>query len=169
MSFTNSLFLIEGPSGSGKTTLAAQLQQHLTAQLGTDVAVLHLEDLYLGWGGLAEGAARAVELVEQRAAGQTLRWQSYNWATAQLDEWHELAPEHPLIVEGCGALNAASASHAEVRIWLDAPVEIRQQRAFSRGGEDYEQHWNQWDEQYAAYVATHRPRAFANMTRVATQ
>lgn len=169
MSSASPLFLIEGPSGSGKTTLASQLQQHLTAHLGSNVAVLHLDELYPGWGGLAQGSALAAELLEQRAAGQALRWQSYNWATGQLEGWHELTAGHPLIVEGCGALNAATAAHADVRIWLDAPAELRQQRAFSRGGEDYEQHWTHWDEQYAAYVATHRPRAFANMTRVATQ
>lgn len=169
MSSTSPLFLIEGPSGSGKTTLAEELQQHLAARRGSPVAVLHLDDLYPGWGGLAEGSARAAKLIEQRAAGQVLRWQRYDWVAGQPGQWHELAPEHPLIVEGCGALNAATAQHAEVRIWLDAPAELRQQRAFNRGGEDYENHWSLWDEQYAEYVVAHRPRAFANMTRVATR
>lgn len=169
MSSISPLFLIEGPSGSGKTTLAAQLQHHLGSQCGSPVAVLHLEDLYPGWHGLAQGSALAAELIEKRAQGQPLRWQSYDWVARRHGEWRELAPEHPLIVEGCGALNAATAAFADVRIWLDAPHDLRQQRAFSRGGEDYENHWSEWDKQYTEYVSTHRPRAFANMTRVATR
>ena len=169
MSFTSPLFLIEGPSGSGKTTLASTLQQHLATYLGANIAVLHLDDLYPGWSGLAQGSALAAELIQQRAAGRTVRWQRYDWATGQPGQWQELAPDHPLIVEGCGALNSTTAQHADVRMWLDAPVALRQQRAFDRGGEDYENHWSEWDEQYAEYVAAHRPRAFANITRVATQ
>ena len=169
MSSTSRLFLIEGPSGSGKTTLASQLQQHLSTHLGTTVAVLHLDDLYPGWNGLAQGSALAAELIEQHAAGQALSWQRYDWVAGMPGEWQELAPGHPLIVEGCGALNAVTARHSDIRIWLDAPAELRQQRAFSRGDENYEKYWTQWDEQYSEYVVAHRPRAFANMTRVATR
>lgn len=169
MSSASPLFLIEGPSGSGKTTLASTLQVHLSAHLAANIAILHLDDLYPGWGGLAQGSALAAELIQQRAAGQALRWQRFDWVAGQPGPWQELAPDYPLIVEGCGALNATTAQHAEVRIWLDAPAAVRQQRAFSRGGEEYEKHWSEWDEQYAEYVTAHRPRAFANITRVATQ
>lgn len=168
MSSASSLILIEGPSGSGKTTLAAALQHHLRSQQGVMVAVMHLDDLYPGWRGLAEGSARATELIVQRACGNPVRWQRFDWASGELAEWHELAPEHPLILEGCGALNAVTAEYAAVRIWLDAPPQLRQQRAFGRAGENFEAHWQEWDEQYTEYVSSHRPRAFANMTRVAT-
>ena len=41
--------LIDGPSGAGKTTLALQIGEAL------GIPVVHLDDFYPGWGGLAEG------------------------------------------------------------------------------------------------------------------
>ena len=48
-------FLIDGPSGSGKTTLAAEIEQHWNSAV--KLQVVHMDDLYPGWDGLAEGAA----------------------------------------------------------------------------------------------------------------
>lgn len=169
MSSPNLLVLIEGPSGSGKTFLADELQQHVSGQADQPVAVLHLDDLYPGWQGLAEGSAKAAELIAQWARGENIRWQRFDWVAGVFGEWHELTPGQPLIVEGCGVLNATTAQHAQIRIWLDAPAALRQQRACSRGGEDYENHWREWEKQYAEYLDTHKPRSFANMTRVATR
>ena len=168
MSLVSSLILIDGPSGVGKTTLASQLQQQHAAQ-GIEPFVLHLDDLYPGWNGLQAGSDAAGELLQARARGEMMRWQRYDWAAGEPAEWVELEPGHPLIVEGCGALNAATAEHAAVRIWLDAPYRLRRDRALGRGGEDYDAHWAVWDAQYDEYLRTHRPRAFANVTRVATR
>lgn len=168
MSSASSLILIDGPSGVGKTTLAAELQQYLASQ-GAEPFVLHLDDLYPGWNGLQAGSDIAAELLRARARREKLRWQRYDWTTEAHEEWVELAPEHSLIVEGCGALNAHTAELADVRIWLDAPYRLRRERALSREGEDYDAHWAVWNAQFDEYVRTHRPRAFANMTRVLTR
>lgn len=158
--------IIDGPSGAGKTTLAQMLSQ----QWGEGRAsVFHLDDVYPGWGGLAEGAAVAQTLLLQRAAGKPAHWQRYDWLTAQHAEWNMLDPFRPLIVEGCGSLTAAITNASQVRLWVGAPDDLRKQRALGRGGEDYDAHWSQWDEQFTAFVLRATPVQYSTMTVAATR
>ena len=46
---------IDGRAGSGKSTLAAMLQNLLFKQGESAPRVIHLDDLYEGWQGLAAG------------------------------------------------------------------------------------------------------------------
>ncbi|WP_325091714.1 AAA family ATPase, partial [Leucobacter sp. M11] len=137
--------LIDGRAGSGKTTLAAALAD----ALGADV--VHLDDLYPGWQGLAAASAQVADLLREG------RWQRYDWAAEALAEWHRLAPDRPIVIEGCGATTRDSAPLAALTIWVDAPEGLRRDRALRRDGELFRPHWDAWAAQEAEHLARNRP------------
>ena len=154
-------FLIDGPSGSGKTTLAAEIEQHWNSAV--KLQVVHMDDLYPGWDGLAEGSARALAMLTERASGADTHWQRYDWSRGAFAEWHSVDAREPLLLEGCGAIMHESTSLSQVRIWLEADTELRRERALSREGENFAEHWTQWDAQYDNFVALHNPRSLATL------
>lgn len=154
-------FLIDGPSGSGKTTLAAEIEQHWNSAV--KLQVVHMDDLYPGWDGLAEGAAKALAMLTERATGADTHWQRYDWKTGLFAEWHSVDSLEPLLIEGCGSISQESKSLSQVRIWLDAETELRRERALSRVGENFAEHWTQWDAQFENFVSLHKPRAIATL------
>ncbi|MDH6277483.1 uridine kinase [Aurantimicrobium minutum] len=154
-------FLIDGPSGSGKTTLAAEIEKHWNSAV--KLQVVHMDDLYPGWDGLAEGSATALALLHERATGVDTHWQRYDWATEKFTQWHSVDAREPLLIEGCGSMALGSESLSQVRIWLDAETELRRERALSRAGENFAEHWTQWDVQYENFVTLHNPQALATL------
>jgi uridine kinase len=158
--------LIDGPSGAGKTTLA-QLIAENWPHGGAEV--FHLDDVYPGWEGLVAGSAITEALLSVRASGKPAHWQRFDWHADAHAEWNEIDPLHPLIVEGCGCLTSISAKSAQVRLWVQAPDDLRQLRALARGGEDYESHWQMWDDQFARFVVEADPVSFATMRIQATR
>ena len=154
-------FLIDGPSGSGKTTLAAQIEQQWDSAV--ELQVVHMDDIYPGWEGLAEGAQTAMAMLRERATGADTHWQRYDWATEKFMEWHSVDANEPLLLEGCGSMMSGCESLSQVRIWLDAETQIRRKRALSRAGENFAGHWTQWDAQFENFVSLHNPQSHATL------
>lgn len=150
-SSNGALVLIDGASGTGKTSLAAEL----AARWPTDrqVVVVHMDHLYGGWDGLAAGIlALEVSLLAPRSRGEDAHLGSYNWVTELWDEGQVIPAGVDVIVEGCGSFGPVLAQTAEARIWLEAPEDLRRERALGRGGEDFERHWDSWESQFAQYL-----------------
>jgi len=153
--------LIDGRSGSGKTTLAAGIAEASGARL------LHLDDLYPGWDGLAEGSRSVADALA------TGRYRRYDWEAAAFAETVALDPLRPLVIEGCGALtrrNLAAARAWAARfgrsgsvraIWMECPEELRRERALGRDGEMFRPHWERWREQEEAHFGAENPIAIA--------
>lgn len=147
--------LIDGRSGSGKTTLAEQFAARLGAQ------TLHLDDLYPGWGGLAEGSAAVAQALSQ---GWYL---PYDWAAGGFSQAKVmLDADLPLVIEGCGAVTAtnlreaarwAGSESAVCSVWLDCEDESRKARALARDGEMLAPHWDEWAAQEARHFGEHLP------------
>lgn len=149
---------VDGPAGSGKTTLADALAQRL------DAPVVHMDDLYPGWDGLAEGSDRLAEQVLMPlAAGRPARYRRYDWYRASYAQWVEVPAAPILIIEGCGSGSARGASALALLIWVDAPTEVRKARAFERDGDGFRPHWDQWAQQEDALFAAERTRARADV------
>ena len=134
--------LIDGLSGSGKTTLA----NHIGSVLGFQV--VHLDDFYPGWGGLAEGARMVADDVLDPVAPGFWRW---DWEHNRRGGWGPLEPGADLVVEGVGAVTDASISKAKARGDVDtlrvvAPEEMRKARALQRDP-GYAPWWDMWAEQ----------------------
>lgn len=154
--------LIDGASGTGKTTLAAELAARWPES--REVAVIHMDDLYGGWTGLAAGIlALEVSFFASRVQGDDAHLRTYEWASGQWKGGPTIPAHVDVIVEGCGAFGAAQASTADVRIWLDAPLDLRRARALGRGEEDFERHWDEWESQFAQYLVRCAPVNVASL------
>lgn len=134
--------LIDGRSGSGKTTLAAQI-----ANSGP-WHVVHLDDFYPGWSGLAEGAQMVARDV--LAADNPGYWR-WDWVAGVRGEWVSLEGVEKLLVEGVGAVTWASLAAARRRgavftIRVECDEQLRRMRALQRDP-DFAPWWEMWAEQ----------------------
>lgn len=129
---------IDGYSGSGKSTLAAAL-----ASLLPGWQVLHLDDWYSGWDGLAAGAQVARRICEDLRAGCSSSYEAWDWEADAPGVVVDV-PVAPTIIEGCGAWDA----DADLSIWIEDPGEDeRRRRALARDGATYAPHWRRWADQ----------------------
>ena len=135
------LVCIDGPAGSGKTTLAGRL----AVALGPGTAVLHMDDLYAGWtltgafGRLAAGVLRPL------AEGTPGAHHRYDWHAARFSEAATPVPvPDVLVVEGCGSCPRAADPWAVLRVWVEAPAEVRLARGLARDGAALEPQWRRW-------------------------
>jgi uridine kinase len=140
------LVCVDGLSAAGKTDLAARL----AAALGNP-PVVHMDDLYDGWDGLAEGVRRLHELVDTLAAGLPARYERYDWARGAYGPAVELGTPPVLVVEGVGA--GAVASRATLVVWLETPEVTRYRRGMARDGEAYRPYWDRWAAQEREHYA----------------
>lgn len=140
------IWLLDGRSGSGKTVLA----DALAAELGA--TIVHMDDLYPGWGGLEAGSAYALErILLPLSRGDDAAWRRWDWAAHARAEEHVLAAGTHLVLEGCGALSRAAAAVAERAIWLACDEDTRRARALARDGVD--DWWEGWRAQEDAFYA----------------
>ena len=129
---------IDGYSGSGKSTLAAAL-----ARLVNGWQVLHLDDWYPGWDGLAAGAGIARRIAADLRAGRASSYEAWDWDKGTTGAT-TLVPLVPTIIEGCGAIEA----EADLAVWIADPGEDeRRSRALARDGQTYAPHWQRWADQ----------------------
>ena len=149
---------IDGPSGAGKTLFAARLGATLGAP------VLHLEDVYPGWSGLAATPQLIVDGVLSRIAvgeiGSIPRW---DWPGHRPADLIRVPPTPLLILEGVGSGALPCRPFLSLLIWLDAPTELRKERALSRDGEVYAPYWDMWAAQERGLFAGDGIRAAADV------
>lgn len=150
------VLLIDGRAGSGKTTLARRLAHRLEA------SVVHLDALYPGWDGLAEGALA----VERDVLGRG-EYRRYDWSCGALAEWVPVELSGPLVIEGCGAITAGALAAAReigpaIAVWVECAEPERRTRALERDGELFRPHWDRWATQETSHLAAHTPIALAH-------
>lgn len=149
---------VDGPSGAGKTVLADAVARHLGCP------VLHMDDLYGGWLGLADAVPRlATQVLVPLCAGGGATVRRWDWGRSQWGPELTLAPTAVLVVEGCGASVGPAGELATLRVWVDAPAEVRRSRAIERDGESYLEHWEEWARQEEALFGADRTRERADL------
>ncbi|WP_047241351.1 nucleoside/nucleotide kinase family protein [Corynebacterium epidermidicanis] len=134
--------LIDGPSGSGKTTLAKQLADITGFQL------VHLDDFYPGWAGLARGRDMVAHDVLHPTRPGFRQW---NWQEDRPGDWVSLDPRRPMIVEGVGAISVPSVQAAAHRgtfltVLVKAQSATRRERALNRDS-GFAPWWEMWASQ----------------------
>jgi uridine kinase len=156
------IVVIDGRAGSGKSTLAASLQNALFIEGESLPRLIHMEDLYEGWTGLAQGAEYLQRIILMPLLGnKTASWQEYNWELNQRERWREFSGGTPLIIEGCGSLNRYTASVSNINVWLDVPEEIRRARWLERDGHDFDEYFDAWAAQELDFIAREKSPEWA--------
>ena len=151
------LVAVDGPAGSGKTTVAGALAARFVGR-GLETAVLHLDDLYDGWTGL-EGSLwprLAAQVLEPLRRGRPGRYQRYDWGSGAFDGWVDLPVPGVLVLEGCGSARREADPFVVLRVWVEAPPDVRLERGLARDGQAARPHWERWMADEAAHFARER-------------
>jgi len=154
------LVCVDGPAGSGKTTFAAQL----ASALGPGTAVVHMDDVYAGWTLDGAIARLTAGVLRPLAAGRPGSYARYDWAAERFaDVPTEVPVPDVLVVEGCGSCPRSLDGWTTLRIWVEAPQEVRLRRGLVRDGDHLAEHWDQWQRAEAAEFARENTRARADV------
>jgi uridine kinase len=154
--------LIDGRAGSGKSTFAEALQQQLFRDGESAPRVIHMDNIFEGWEGLALGSDYMVRFILQPLARrETASWQDWSWVKNQRSSWREFSGGTPLIVEGCGSLTERSKEHADISIWLEASEEVRRERWIQR--ERHLEKFDFWAAQELDFYAREKSQSLADL------
>ena len=156
------IVLIDGRAGSGKSTFAEALQQQLFREGESAPRVIHMDNIFEGWDGLALGSDYMVRFILQPLARrETASWQDWSWVKNQRSSWREFSGGTPLIVEGCGSLTERSKEHADISIWLEASEETRRERWIQR--ERHLEKFDFWAAQELDFYAREKSQSLADL------
>jgi uridine kinase len=152
------LICIDGPAGSGKTTLAAEI-----ASLAGGAAVVHMDDLFEGWGGLGRVDEQLGTLLRPIAVGSSGSYRRWDWPGNAWAETVLVSPAPLLVLEGVGSGASAFADLTTVLAWVEVPFELRMARGLERDGDSVADVWRQWAEDEQALFARERTRERADV------
>ena len=156
------IVLIDGRAGSGKSTFAEALQHQLFRDGESAPRVIHMDNIFEGWDGLALGSDYMVRFILQPLARrETASWQDWSWVKNQRSSWREFSGGTPLIVEGCGSLTERSKEHADISIWLEASEETRRERWIQR--ERHLEKFDFWAAQELDFYAREKSQSLADL------
>lgn len=143
------LVCVDGPAGSGKTTLAAGLADE-AARRGLTVSMVHMDDVYEGWDGLADAGRRVREqIVGPLTTGTAAAYERYDWHEGLFVAPVAVEATDLLLVEGVGSGDLGYADLIGLLVWVEAPAAVRLSRGLARDGSRMEGQWRRWmvDEQ----------------------
>ena len=156
------IILIDGRAGSGKSTFAESLQQQLFRDGESAPRVIHMDNIFEGWEGLALGSDYMVRFILQPLARhKTASWQDWSWVKNQRSSWREFSGGTPLIFEGCGSLTERSKEHADISIWLEAREDTRRERWIQR--ERHLEKFDFWAAQELDFYAREKSQSLADL------
>ena len=132
---------IGGHGAAGKSTLAAQIPH---AQIvGTDEF----------WDGDGFDLERLrAEVFDRLLDCRTARYDAWDWEARRAGGARIVVPRGVVVVEGVCALHRVFRDAYDVRVWVDAPYDVRLQRGVARDGEaarrTWVDHWMPMEERY---------------------
>lgn len=145
---------IGGRGGSGKTTLAAAIP-------GAQVVAT---DEF--WNGEEFELTRlAREVLEPLLRGDEARYRAFDWAARRTAPSERVVrPSGIVVVEGVCALHRMFRDSYDVRVWVEAPREVRLARGVARDGEEARATWNDvWMPSEDRYVERDDPIPSAHL------
>lgn len=156
------LLCIDGPAGSGKSTLAAAVAS--ASPVATHVLPLDL--LLDGWSGLDDVVETLVdEVLRPMSRGRRATHRRYDWHEGRFVDRVEVPDCALLVVEGVGAGSRGTQPYRSASVWLDAPEDVRRDRALSREGDGdaFAPHWAAWAAREARLFAREGTRTTADL------
>ena len=146
------IILIDGKSGAGKTRLASVIADFL------DATLVHLDDGYHGWGGLADGRDAMIEtVVTPLALGQPGRFRAWDWKRDVAGDVIDVHPADVMVIEGCGVSTPRSRELASTVMWVECDETLRFERLASRDHGDFNDFYEAWDAQVDDHIAHNDP------------
>jgi len=144
---------IGGHGCAGKTTLARMIPE--AQRVATDEF----------WTGDGFDIDRiCTEVLAPLSRGVAAHFLSYDWTTQTARGSRAIEPRGIVIVEGVCALHRTLREAYAVRVWVDAPVDVRLARAVARDGEATRATWvDKWIPSEERYVARDRPVGCAHL------
>lgn len=155
---------IDGPSGAGKTTFAAAVADELLKRTGTRPQVVHMDDIFPGWDGLAAAVGLVTETVlEPLSHGKDGRFRRWDWLAGERAEWVEVPRADWLVLEGVGCGSRPCRPHLAALAWVEADRDVRMARGMHRDGESFRPHWERWALQEQELFTAEGTRANADV------
>lgn len=144
---------IGGRGGAGKSTLAARI----------DGAQVVSTDEFWDGQGFDLSRLRA-EVFEPLLAARSARYAAWDWAARRPAGIRVVEPRGTVVVEGVCALHRLFRDDYDVRVWVEAPYEIRLARGVARDGEAARATWiERWMPGEDRYVERDDPVACADV------
>lgn len=131
---------VDGPAGSGKTTLAAAAAAEALAR-GHQVVEVHMDDLYDGWRGVLTVGQQVHDLLQSLHHAGAARYRRYDWHRGEYAEQVVVALPDVLVLEGVGCSPPAADDLVALRVWVEAPRDVRLRRGLRRDGEHLREQW----------------------------
>ena len=165
------IVIIDGRAGSGKTRLALELQGRIFEAERVAPRVLHMDDLYSGWEGLAAGSRYLVtNILQPFTTNRKASWQIWNWSKSERGSesepgngWREFEGGVPLIIEGCGSLSRASREMSDFSVWVESEYPTRRERLRVRDGSKFDEFWPTWAIQEDEFYQAEKSQELADL------
>lgn len=147
------LTVIDGPAASGKTTVSHKIAEAVGANL------FHVDELLEGWSGLSRLWPRLrEEVLEPISIGRPGVFRVWDWDLDQLGQLSEVPVSEFLVIEGVGIGHREVDQFASLKIWVEAPKDLRIKRGLQRDGEEAADLWNRWIPEETALHEAHSTR-----------
>jgi len=144
---------IGGRGAAGKTTLARAVP---------GAQIVSTDEFWDGAGFDIPRLGR--EVVTPLSTGHAARFSSYDWAERRLRGTRKVEPEGIVIVEGVCALHRLLREAYAVRVWVEAPADVRLARGLARDGEEARSTWvDVWMPSEDRYVERDDPVSCAHL------
>ena len=164
------IVLIDGRAASGKSQFAKDLAEAFFQVDRQAARTIHMDDLYPGWNGLAEGSVYLLtNILLPLANSRSANWQVWNWrknhrgAEEPGNGRREFSGGTLLIVEGCGSISRLSYEHSDFQVWIDADDEQRKERFSLRDQGKFDEFFGIWSAQEDEYYEKEKSKQLAQL------
>ena len=164
------IVLIDGRAASGKSQFAKDLSEAYFQVDKQAARVVHMDDLYPGWNGLAEGSVYLLtNILLPLANSRSANWQVWNWrknhrgAEEPGNGRRQFAGGTLLIVEGCGSISRLSSTNSDFQIWIDADDAARKERFSKRDSGKFDEYFGIWSAQEDEYYEREKSKQLAEL------
>jgi len=126
---------IDGRSGSGKSRLARRVCQALD-EVGLSRTLVVMDDLYEGWAGLPQAPSTLCSrVIDPLSAGGRAAYRRFDWHVGALTDTVEVTDAEVIVIEGVGSTWHRRREAFTLTVWVQAPAEVRHERACARTGQ----------------------------------
>jgi len=164
------IVLIDGRAASGKSQFAKDLAEAYFQVDRQAARTIHMDDLYPGWNGLAEGSVYLLtNILLPLANSRSANWQVWNWrknhrgAEEPGNGRREFSGGTLLIVEGCGSISRLSYEHSDFQVWIDADDKERKERFSLRDQGKFDEYFGIWSAQEDEYYEKEKSKQLAQL------